>query len=53
MWVREVDVELLKRLSKGLRLLNEDELALRLLEIGGIGVMDAAAETIVKFEHML
>jgi hypothetical protein len=53
MWVREVDVELLKRLSKGLRLLNEDELALRLLEIGGIGVMGAAAETIVKFEHML
>jgi hypothetical protein len=53
MRVREVDVELLKRLSKGLRLLNEDELALRLLEIGGIGVMGAAAETIVKFEHML
>ncbi|KAI5429401.1 hypothetical protein KIW84_034130 [Lathyrus oleraceus] len=46
-WVQEVDVELLKRLSKGLRGLNEDELALSLLEVGGIGVMGAAAEMII------
>jgi hypothetical protein len=53
MWIPEVDPELLKRLSKGLRQLNEDELALRLLEIGGIGVMGAAAEMIIASESML
>ncbi|RDX87669.1 Mediator of RNA polymerase II transcription subunit 33A, partial [Mucuna pruriens] len=50
-WVREVDVDLLKRLSWGLRQMDEHELALRLLEIGGIGVMGAAAETIIEFER--
>jgi len=53
MWIREVDAELLKRLSKRLRQLNEDELALRLLEIGGIGVMGTAAEMIIEYERML
>ncbi|KAJ1433038.1 putative mediator of RNA polymerase II transcription subunit [Sesbania bispinosa] len=51
MWVREIDGDLLKRLSKGLKRLNEHELALRLLEIGGIDVMGAAAEMIIEFEH--
>ena len=51
LWVREIDVDILKRLSRGLRRLNEHELALRLLENGGVGVMGAAAEMIVAFEH--
>ncbi|XP_061341383.1 mediator of RNA polymerase II transcription subunit 33A-like [Gastrolobium bilobum] len=51
LWVQDVDVDLLKRLSRGLRRLNEHELALRLLEIGGLGVMGAAAEMIINFEH--
>lgn len=50
-WVREVDVILLKRLSRELRRLNEPELALRLLELGGIGVMGAAAEMIIELEQ--
>nr|XP_043623980.1 mediator of RNA polymerase II transcription subunit 33A [Erigeron canadensis] len=45
-WVVEVDIEILKRLSKGLRQWNEEELALKLLESGGIGSMGAAAELI-------
>ncbi|KAI3803240.1 hypothetical protein L1987_31389 [Smallanthus sonchifolius] len=45
-WVVEVDVEVLKRLSKGLRQWNEEELALKLLESGGVGAMGAAAELI-------
>ncbi|KAL8189437.1 hypothetical protein R6Q57_029003 [Mikania cordata] len=45
-WVVEVDVEVLKRLSKGLRQWNEEELALKLLESGGVGSMGAAAELI-------
>ncbi|KAF5787780.1 putative mediator of RNA polymerase II transcription subunit 33A/B [Helianthus annuus] len=47
-WVVEVDVEVLKRLSKGLRQWNEDELALKLLESGGVGTMGAAAELIAQ-----
>ncbi|KAH1070118.1 hypothetical protein AAZX31_03G133200 [Glycine max] len=50
-WVREVDADLLKRLSWGLSQMDEHKLALRLLEIGGIGVMGAAAEMIIGFEH--
>ncbi|XP_027351065.1 mediator of RNA polymerase II transcription subunit 33B-like [Abrus precatorius] len=53
LWVREVDVDLLKRLSRGLRQLNEHELALRLLEIGGVGVMGAAAEMIIDSQHRI
>ncbi|XP_071742043.1 mediator of RNA polymerase II transcription subunit 33A-like [Rutidosis leptorrhynchoides] len=45
-WVMEVDVEVLKRLCKGLRQWNEEELALKLLEAGGVGTMGAAAELI-------
>lgn len=47
-WVLEVDVEVLKRLSKGLRHWNEEELALTLLESGGVGTMGAAAELILQ-----
>ncbi|KAK7303233.1 hypothetical protein RJT34_14135 [Clitoria ternatea] len=46
-WVLEVDVHVLKRLSNGLRQLNEEELALALLGVGGVGTMGAAAELII------
>ncbi|CAJ1962367.1 unnamed protein product [Sphenostylis stenocarpa] len=46
-WVLEVDVHVLKRLSNGLRQLNEEELALALLGVGGVGTMAAAAELII------
>lgn len=49
-WMLEVDVEVLKRLSNGLRKWNEEELAIALLEIGGVGTMGAAAELIVENE---
>ncbi|RVW55529.1 Mediator of RNA polymerase II transcription subunit 33A [Vitis vinifera] len=49
-WVLEVDVNVLKRLSKGLRQWNEEELALALLGIGGVGTMAAAAELIIETE---
>ncbi|KAK7855839.1 mediator of rna polymerase ii transcription subunit 33a [Quercus suber] len=49
-WVLEVDVDVLKRLSSGLRRWNEEELALALLGIGGIGSMGAAAELIIENE---
>ncbi|KAK6913868.1 hypothetical protein RJ641_021189 [Dillenia turbinata] len=47
-WVLEVDVHVLKRVSRGLRQWNEEELALALLGIGGIDAMGAAAEMIVE-----
>ncbi|KAK4482257.1 hypothetical protein RD792_009408 [Penstemon davidsonii] len=47
-WMMEVDVEALKRVSKGLKQWNEDELALALLSISGIGAMGAAAEMIIE-----
>ncbi|KAL9410500.1 hypothetical protein AB3S75_044293 [Citrus x aurantiifolia] len=47
-WVLEVDVEVLKRLSKGLKQWNEEELAIALLGIGGLGTMGAAAELIIE-----
>ena len=50
MWLLEVNVDVLKRLSKGLRQWNEEELALALLGIGGIGAMGAAAELIIETE---
>lgn len=46
-WVVEVDLKVLKRLSKGLRQHKEDELALALLHKGGPGAMGAAAELIL------
>ncbi|GMP56604.1 hypothetical protein CsSME_00021025 [Camellia sinensis var. sinensis] len=49
-WVLEVDVDVLKRLSKGLRQWNEEELALSLLGVGGVGTMSAAAELIIESE---
>ncbi|XP_011033679.1 PREDICTED: mediator of RNA polymerase II transcription subunit 33B isoform X1 [Populus euphratica] len=47
-WVLEVDVDVLKRLSKGLRQWNEEELAVALLGLGGVGTMGAAAELIIE-----
>lgn len=47
-WVCEVNVELLKRLSKGLRQWNEEELAFALLGTGGVGTMGLAAELIIE-----
>ncbi|MED6198421.1 hypothetical protein PIB30_066132, partial [Stylosanthes scabra] len=51
LWISEIDDDVLKRLSKGLIRLNEHELALRLLENGGIGTMGAAAEMAIAFQH--
>ena len=50
MWLLAVNVDVLKRLSKGLRQWNEEELALALLGIGGLGAMGAAAELIIETE---
>ncbi|KAI3805972.1 hypothetical protein L1987_21860 [Smallanthus sonchifolius] len=47
-WAMEVDVAVLKRLSKGLRKWDEDELALTLLEISGVNAMGSAAEMIIE-----
>ncbi|KAG2721669.1 hypothetical protein I3760_02G091900 [Carya illinoinensis] len=47
-WALEVDADVLKRLSNGLRLWNEEELALALLGIGGVGTMGSAAELIIE-----
>ncbi|XP_059660526.1 mediator of RNA polymerase II transcription subunit 33B [Cornus florida] len=47
-WMLEVDVDVLKRLCKGLRQWNEEELALALLGLGGVDAMGAAAELIIK-----
>ncbi|XP_042476055.1 mediator of RNA polymerase II transcription subunit 33A-like [Macadamia integrifolia] len=49
-WVLEVEVDVLKRLTKGLRQWNEEELALALLGRGGDGAMGAAAELIIESE---
>lgn len=47
-WMLEVDVEVLKRVSKGLKQWNEEELALALLGMSGIAAMGAAAEMIIE-----
>ncbi|XVF32630.1 hypothetical protein REPUB_Repub17cG0098800 [Reevesia pubescens] len=47
-WVLDVDVDVLKRLSNGLRRWNEEELAMALLGLGGMGAMSAAAELITE-----
>lgn len=47
-WLLGVDVNMLKRLSKGLIQWNEEELALALLVNAGIGAMGAAAELIIQ-----
>ncbi|CAN1132161.1 Mediator of RNA polymerase II transcription subunit 33B [Linum perenne] len=47
-WVEEVELDTLKRLSKGLRrYCNETELAMSLLGCGGVAAMGAAAELVV------
>lgn len=46
LWIQELDVGMLKRISNGLRQLNEEDLALRLLEIKGTSVMGEVAEMI-------
>ncbi|XP_022771073.1 mediator of RNA polymerase II transcription subunit 33A-like isoform X2 [Durio zibethinus] len=47
-WVLDVNVDVLKRLSDGLRQWNEDELAMALLGLGGVGATAAAAELIIE-----
>ncbi|XP_050941184.1 mediator of RNA polymerase II transcription subunit 33A isoform X2 [Cucumis melo] len=47
-WLLEVDLNVLTRLSNGLRQLNEEELGLELLESGGVNAMGAAAELIIE-----
>lgn len=47
-WACEVDAEVLRSLSKGLRKWDEEELAFALLEMGGVGAMGAAAEFIIE-----
>lgn len=52
-WVLEVDVEVIKRLSKSLRQWNEQDLALALLCAGGLRTMGTATELIVETCHQL
>ncbi|KAI9181059.1 hypothetical protein LWI28_010964 [Acer negundo] len=47
-WIMEIDVDVLKRMSKGLRQWNEEALAVALLGRGGVGTMGAAVELIVE-----
>ncbi|CAN4101936.1 unnamed protein product [Withania somnifera] len=47
-WLLEVDLEVLKRLSKGLKRWDEEALALALLETSGVGAMGTAAEMIIQ-----
>ncbi|KAL8530710.1 hypothetical protein ACS0TY_007664 [Phlomoides rotata] len=47
-WLMEVDVEVLKRVGRGLKQWNEEELALAILGLSGIGAMGAAAELIIE-----
>ncbi|XP_052189469.1 mediator of RNA polymerase II transcription subunit 33A isoform X2 [Diospyros lotus] len=49
-WVLEVDVQVLKRLSNGLRQWDEEELAIALLGVGGVGTMGVAAGLIIETE---
>ncbi|KAL8515393.1 hypothetical protein ACS0TY_014193 [Phlomoides rotata] len=47
-WILDLDVELLRRLSYGLRRWNEEELALALLGVGGLATMGSAAELVIQ-----
>ncbi|KAI3469504.1 hypothetical protein Pfo_026167 [Paulownia fortunei] len=49
-WILELNVELLRRLCKGLRRWNEEELALALLGVGGPCTMGSAAELVIETE---
>ncbi|MED6195439.1 Mediator of RNA polymerase II transcription subunit 33B, variant 3 [Stylosanthes scabra] len=48
LWIEELNVGLLKRVSKGLRQFDEEDLALRLLEIKGASVMGEVVEMICQ-----
>uniref|UniRef100_A0A7N0T3L3 Reduced epidermal fluorescence 4 n=2 Tax=Kalanchoe fedtschenkoi TaxID=63787 RepID=A0A7N0T3L3_KALFE len=48
LWVADIDLDVLKRLSKGLMSWNEEELALALLGLGGVKSMGTAAKLIVE-----
>lgn len=50
-WILELKIELLKRLSRGLRRWNEEGLALALLGAGGIAAMGSAAELVIETEQ--
>lgn len=47
-WLTELDAEVVKRVSRGLKQWNEEELALAILGLSGIGAMGAAAELIIE-----
>ncbi|KAK4755757.1 hypothetical protein SAY87_009514 [Trapa incisa] len=47
-WVLDVNADVLKRLSRGLRQWKEDDLALALLGVGGLSTMGAALELIIQ-----
>ncbi|EOA32401.1 hypothetical protein CARUB_v10015673mg [Capsella rubella] len=47
LWVAEIDTEVLKSLSNGLRQWGKDELAIVLLSLGGLRTMDYAANFII------
>lgn len=47
-WLLELDVWILRKLSRALKHWNEEELALSLLGVSGIGAMGAAAEMIIE-----
>ncbi|KAL2900638.1 Mediator of RNA polymerase II transcription subunit 33B [Bienertia sinuspersici] len=47
-WLQEIDVHILKSLSKGLRQLDEEELAIALVSVSGVNAMGAAAELIIQ-----
>lgn len=47
LWVTEIDTEVLKSLSNGLRKWGKDELAIVLLSLGGLKTMDYAADFII------
>ncbi|XP_069155121.1 mediator of RNA polymerase II transcription subunit 33A-like isoform X2 [Solanum lycopersicum] len=47
-WLLEVDLQVLKRLSKGLKRCDEEVLALALLEASGVGAMGTAAQMIIE-----
>ncbi|KAL1356344.1 hypothetical protein HN51_008348 [Arachis hypogaea] len=48
LWIEELDVGVLKRVSKGLRQFDEEDLALRLLEIKGTRAMGEVVEIICQ-----
>lgn len=47
-WMVDVDIKILKSLSKGLRQWNEEELDLALLGVSGVRAMGTAAELIIQ-----